>query len=498
MQISRIGAAAATVAVAVLALGWAPAPQPRPAASVNPVRPVAPDDVVADPSHGFLVLVEGDAGLYENETEGPVGVGGDVRFRAYNAGPNNPGTYTLPGDTRPTSLVVGGRVDFAGSGTGTLRVLNQSYAKVGDLSGSTVVPSGGVTFVVPAGGGPDTRPAVAVQTSQPAASVGGPSGFDFPALFALYRRINADLSACASTARLLDQNAQSPWNGTDPVATIGLQPGQNVLTLTAAQLEALDSVNPVANALQPGDRAWLVVDVDVAGDYTWSVPNVSWQGNGPSRHVLWNFTTSGTITLPPGSNTVWGTVYAPNATLVDSGDANIEGAVVVKSLVHGGATSGSGGEIHYAPFADSLTTCDTPPTTTTTADTTTTTTTNATHPTTTTPTNRPTTTAPVTTIPVTLPTTHPIGITTHPADLWPGGLWPSGVRPGGLWPSGLQPGGLRPSGLRPRGDGLAATGAPLRGALVLGGVLLLSGVAALAGARPRNRRGPTDRRSPVD
>lgn len=186
-------------------------------------------------------------------------------------GLNNPGTYVLPGDTQPTSLVVGGAADFAGSPpNGSLTTLNNSYAKIGDLTNADVLPSGGVTSIVPNGGDTNTRPAVLVNTSQPASSVGGESGFDFASLFATYRGISADMFSCPS-----------------------------------------------------GDAAWLVINVVVDGDYTFTPPNVSWQGNGPSRHVLWNVTTSGTITLPPGSPTVWGTLYAPDAALVDLSSSNI-------------------------------------------------------------------------------------------------------------------------------------------------------------------------------
>lgn len=464
MQISRIGAVgvAAAVALAAAAIGWASDDRSTLAAVVNPLRPVAPDDVVADPSHGFLVLVEGDASLYENETEGPVAIGGNVRFRAYNAGPNHPGTYVLPGDTRPTSLVVGGRPLFEESDHGTLRVLNNSYAKIGDLSGASVVPAGGVTHVVPAGGNEGTRPAVSIQDPQPAASVGGPSGFDFPALFALYRRLNADMAACASTVRLTDGNGQNPWNGTDPGATIGLRPGQNVLDITGAQLDALEYVNPLAGGLQPGDEAWLIVNVRVSGDYVFAPPNVSWQGNAPSTHVLWNFTTSGTITLPEQSNTVWGTVYAPNATLVDHSSNNVEGAVVVKTLVQGGPVVGggsNGGEIHYAPFVDDFTTCGEP----TSATSTTTTTTETGETTTTSGTVTATTSTAATTNTTTTTTTIAAETTT-------GTTAPVVVRPG-----------------------LADTGAGVRGTLVAGGLLILSGVVAMALTRRRDRRGgPTD------
>ncbi|MEU3269729.1 choice-of-anchor A family protein [Saccharomonospora sp. NPDC006951] len=336
---------------------------------VNPVRPVAPDDAQADPSHGFLVLVEGDAELYQNEVEGPVAVGGDAGFAAYQVALNNPGTYVAPGDDTVTGLVIGGRPDYPGSPSGgQLNVLSNTYAKIGDLSGSDVIPSGGVTHVVPEGGDEATHPDISIQTAQPADSVAGESGFDFASLFSTYRDINATIARCPQTVRLKDQSGQNEWNGTDPVATLGLRPGQNVLTLTPEQLANLSTINPDNSGLQPGEAAWLVVNVEVAGDYTWQVPNVSWQGNEPSRHVLWNFTTDGTLTLPGGSPTVWGTVYAPNARLVDHSSANIEGNVVVRSFQHGGldetgAVVADGGEVHYAPFSDLIQCAGVPPTT---------------------------------------------------------------------------------------------------------------------------------------
>jgi choice-of-anchor A domain-containing protein len=364
----------AVIAVSVHSVLTAGAAQA--AAPINPVRPVSPGDAAADPSHGFLVLVEGDAGLYQNETEGPVAIGGDVRFRNYRVGLNNAGSYVIPGESRPVGLVVGGAPDFAGSPAGgSLSVLNNTYAKFGDLSGSTVLPSDGVTLVTPAAGTGATSGPVSIQTNQPGPSVGGPSGFDFAGLFSTYRSLNTGIAACPGTVRLTDQNGQNPWNGTDPVATIGLQAGQNVLTLTPAQLSALQSINPRNGFPQPDDTAWLIINVEVSGDYTWSVPQVSWQGNTPSRHVLWNFTTTGTITLPPGSPTVWGTIYAPNAALVDNSSSNIEGNVVVRTLTEGDPGTVDGGEIHYAPFADLVTPCADQPTPTTTTTTTTSTTT---------------------------------------------------------------------------------------------------------------------------
>lgn len=432
-RVVAVGAVVGLVAVvAVVGQGGVAGAQE----AVNPLMPVAPGDVYADPSHGFLVLIEQDAELNENETEGPMAIGGDVRFRDYRAGLNNPGSYVLSGDTRPTSLVIGGRADFAGSRPGgSLTTLNNSYAKIGDLSNADALTTGGVTYVVPNGGNTNTRPAVIVNTAQPGASVAGPSGFDFASLFATYREISAEMFACPATVGLYDQNSQEPWNGTDPTATIGLQPGQNVLNLTGDQLATLQNINPRSSGPQPGDTAWLIVNVNVTGDYTFTPPNVSWQGNDSSRHVLWNFTTSGTITLPQASPTVWGTFYAPNAELIDLSSANIEGAVVTRTAFLGDTNAGDGGEIHSAPFEHIVTTCGTTPPTTTTEPTTT-----------------------------TAPTTEPTTPTT--TDSTPVPTSPTGGASGGELP---------------------ATGTSAGPFLILGGLLVAAGAAAVVVARRRGK-----------
>nr|MDT0666760.1 hypothetical protein [Micromonospora sp. DSM 115978] len=66
--------------------------------AINPVQPVAPFNSAIDPSHGFLVLVEEDAALLENETEGTVAIGGDLSFRDYRVGLNESGDYVIPPD----------------------------------------------------------------------------------------------------------------------------------------------------------------------------------------------------------------------------------------------------------------------------------------------------------------------------------------------------------------------------------------------------------------
>jgi choice-of-anchor A domain-containing protein len=456
---------------------------PAAATAVNPVRPVAPNDAAADPSHHFLVLVEGDAGLYENETEGTVLVGGDVSWRGYQVTPRSGAAeYTVPGDTAPAGLVVKGMIDFAGSTGGgrTLFVQGGTNAYLANLNNASVVTEGGNTFVVPAGGNANTKPAIDVQHAESEQSIRKDAGFDVPGLFATYRQIAQQMAACPSTLTLLDQNGSGPWPGHGP-ATIRLVPGQNVLNLTVAQLGTLSNLN-LANGSAGLGAANLIINVPDAGDYDWPVPSLGFQGNDNSRHILWNLASTGTVTLPRSEgDTVWGTVYAPNATLVDLSSANIEGNVVVHSLQHGGAGSGSGGEIHDAPFEGTFTPCGEPTTTTTPAPTTTETTTTET--TTTAPTTTGTTTTETTTTETT--TTEPTGPTTTSATtsatttpITTSVAPPTSVAvvPGGSGGSG-NPGGR-----------LAFTGVIVR-PLVLGGLALVLLGGCLLALVARTRRG---------
>jgi hypothetical protein len=61
------------------------------------------------------MMTEGDARLVGSENEGAVAVGGNSSFSNYQVATNNAGSFVVPGDTNPTALVVGGRVDLAGS-----------------------------------------------------------------------------------------------------------------------------------------------------------------------------------------------------------------------------------------------------------------------------------------------------------------------------------------------------------------------------------------------
>ncbi len=339
---SRLVARAAVALFALLTVA-------RPAAAV-PMNPV-------DGAGGFLVLVEGNATLNDNENEAATAIGGILTMNGdYRVANNSPGGFTAPGDTRPTGLLVGGMVNFAGS-TGKVTVNQSAYVHVGNLSNGQQAVNG-VTYVIPTGGSTASNPQIQLQTVQTTA-VQAANLFDFTSAFSAYRDRSSSLGVCAATLQLRDQNGQGPWPGSGPATLQLVANQQNVLSVTAAQLNALQTLN--INGTQPSASTPLLINVDTSavGDaFAWT-PGPLFNG-GVARYILWNFPTATTIAIT-GGNTVEGTVYAPRATITDTNSGNIQGNVIALGLVHGA----NGGEIHDLPFSTLLDGCGTPVTTTT-------------------------------------------------------------------------------------------------------------------------------------
>ncbi|MDT0268679.1 choice-of-anchor A family protein [Streptomyces sp. DSM 44915] len=297
-------------------------------------------------NEGFGVIVEEDAQLGSTESEGPVAVGGDLSFGAgYNVALNTPGTFVAPGDTNPTALLVGGQVDFAASDpNGVLRVLNDGYVKIGDLTGADVLneDNNGAsvnTQVVEEGAPYNSVPRIELTTQQPLASVGPQPGLiDFADVFATYRERAQQIAECPANVTLDDGN-------------LTLLEGQtNVLHLTG---EELNDLGEITFQNQPSASTPLVIVVDTTatgGVFEWDVPNLAGIGGAQAPYILWDFPDATDITIVSG-DTLEGTIFAPSALLTDLDASNIEGDIVVRSLVAGPIEdSVNAGEIHYFPF----------------------------------------------------------------------------------------------------------------------------------------------------
>jgi choice-of-anchor A domain-containing protein len=323
-------------------------------------------------SNGFGVVTEGDATLGSTESEGPVAVGGDLTFGdGYNVALNTAGGFVAPGDARPTALLVAGAVDWAGSSpVGVLRVLDDGYVKIGDGSGSTALnqdPNGASvsTRVVAERSAHDATPRIELNVQQPAGSVFGSGLMDFPSLFSVYRDRADRMAECATDVTLLDGdgNPLDPADitpGTD--VQVSLTAGRtNVLRLTGEQLNDIDEITFLD---RPTSDTPLLVNVDTTatgGVLTWDTPTPAGISNAEAPYILWNFADATSITIASGDS-VEGTIFAPRADLVDLDPSNIEGDVIVRTLVAGPLSGPSGeavnaGEIHYHPF-DAELTCD--------------------------------------------------------------------------------------------------------------------------------------------
>lgn len=309
---------------------------------------------------GFGVVVEKDAMLGSTESEGPIAIGGNLAFgSAYNDSLHDAGTYTVPGDARPTALLVNGSVDFAGSSSsGVLRVLSNGYLKLGSLSGAQVLNTDSNqasvnTRVVATGASYDSVPRIELTTQQPLASVGPHSGLiDFDALFAAYRDRSTAMAACPTNVTLLDGNAvplpdQSviPAGSTIKIHLSGSH--TNVLHLTGEMLNNIAELNFLDQPSSSGPLLIVVDSTGTGGILSWHTPNMAGLQKTAIPSLLWNFPDATDINVAAGDS-IEGTVYAPRAHLTDTDPSNIEGDIIARSLKH------DGGELHYFPFTATI------------------------------------------------------------------------------------------------------------------------------------------------
>ncbi|NUT05151.1 MAG: choice-of-anchor A family protein [Hamadaea sp.] len=309
-------------------------------------------------NEGFLVLVEQDADLIAHEIEGTVAIGGDLRFGSgFTTLTQSTDPFLVPGDVASTALIVNGRVDLAGSTPGgELRVTGGGYVKIGDLTGVVVKDTDNnnadtLTRIVP-GNDYNATPNLEVAVHQPASSVGPTVPLDVAGLFPAYRSLSTRMAVECPDNVVLRDAAGNPLTKPYPADThafLTLTPGRtNVLNITA---EDLGNLAEITFTNPPSASMPLIVNVDttgVGGDFAWNSPNLAGAGSAQAPYMLWNFPDA-TALQHVGGDSLEGTLYAPRADFVDLNPTNIEGAVVVKSLVMGSGRV-DGGEVHLFPF----------------------------------------------------------------------------------------------------------------------------------------------------
>ncbi|ORT55947.1 collagen-binding domain-containing protein [Streptomyces sp. CB03238] len=310
-------------------------------------------------NNGFGVVTRRDARLGGTESGSAVAVGGDLALGSrYTVARRGTGGFVAAGDARPTALLVGGAVDFAGSAAdAVLRVAGDRYVKVGDLGGGATRATGmnGTpvkTRLVAAGAGYGTTPRVELTTAQPPPSVGPARGLmDFGTLFAGHRQRADALARCRGTV--------APRDAGDATVRVRLADDRtNVLRLTGARLAG---IRVLAFENRPTAARPLVIVVDTTaegGELSWRTPTMAGVGGEDAPYILWTFADATDIALTAG-DTLTGSVYAPRAELTDGSPADIEGDVVVRALKAGPLAGG----IRNAPFTAEPSCDDAPATT---------------------------------------------------------------------------------------------------------------------------------------
>lgn len=313
---------------------------------LSPLAPINP----TEPAQGFLVMIEGDAQLVNNENESTIAIGGDLIIddyvtqdgftvgADYRISLHNPGDFLVDG--QPVGLAVGGRIQY--NGGNQLQIVSAgSQVKIGDCTGTTVTnPNPNQTLL----SGPDPTPVINVNTGQDAASV-CQSVVDFAAAFAEFREYNNCMNELPTTTLYSDQNGNPLPDPDQPQSNtrVVLNPGElNVMHTTLSTINTIQ--NLTFQPTTPSASTPLIINIDGEGaaSGTWQLPSVN-LGNPQAPYIIYNILNIETLYISSSSPTLEGTLYAPSTNVFKESSSNFEGNVIAKSFVHGG------GELHDYP-----------------------------------------------------------------------------------------------------------------------------------------------------
>ena len=308
------------------------------------------------PALGFNVFVQNGATLVNNETEGPVALGGDLTIGgSYNVSTNYTGTFQIGGV--PVTLVVGGKVNYS---SGILTIDQNGYIQIGNCTGSTIWYTDMSGYYSPMritpGSDYNGSPRIELQVSSNTIGVSASTNpvcqaydIDFASAFTQMKTYSTCMSNLTDNANLTNSaGTVISHTGLPTQVKINLQAGINVLNLNGSDINTLTDFiynnNPDASHV-------LVINVNAPGAFTWQVCNSGGIGITQCPYILYNFYNTTSLNIA-GSGAVEGTVFAPFADITKTVNmSNIEGQVIGQSYYH------AGGENHYANFSPAVSTC---------------------------------------------------------------------------------------------------------------------------------------------
>ena len=297
------------------------------------------------PAQGFNLFTEGNVTFQNSgDIEGATAIGGDLFLSSgnYNLSIRDAGNFTVAGDSRPTALMINGRIHYQGGNP--TNVNSNGWVKLCNQSGSSIFsidPNGATVNTQITSGSYNSNPRIQLQTNQPSNKVSGCNLINFSSAFNTMRATSSGLSGCANTL-----NPTFPGNPNAP--NIFLASGKNVWNISGSDLNYFNELN-FQNT--PDANKYLVINVNVSGTFNWNSQfNMNGIGDQQGAFILWNFYNASSINITT-SSTIKGTIFAPNASVSKNNSANIDGQVIATSYQQ------TGGELHGFPFTPNATPC---------------------------------------------------------------------------------------------------------------------------------------------
>ncbi len=319
------------------------------------------------PANGFNVLVRKDLTISSNETDGPIAVGGNLIIEGgYQVNIHDKGTFTS-GESKVIGLYINGRVYY--SKGGTVKIGNNRYIKIGDLTGS-VVNNGQhgteTTRIVKETSDPGTErsrnPSIELALNQPIASVRiNPNDkLDIESIFQQLQDNSTLIANCESSVGIYDTdksgNANKGKITSQEIPASGrieikLEANKvNFLNLTGDQLNKINTLVFKDN-VKPNQTTPFVINILEGESINWKAIDISGIGDQDAQYILFNFPVTKSLSLTSRNNTIRGTILAPNADFNKSIASNIDGQIVALSY------NQSGGENHYQIFSAEVRGC---------------------------------------------------------------------------------------------------------------------------------------------
>ena len=301
---------------------------------------------------GFNVFVKNNLTLTAGDTHGPVACGLDLVLNGNTIlAMNNTGTFPDgAGAGSNYGLVIGNKIIYT---SGNSSSVNQGFIRLGNTTGSKLYytdPNNALTNLRITNGEYNNNPNVQLQRQQASPTATNASGLSFTNAFTVFNANAKKIddynnpSICA-----LNINKIIISSGSNPHIKL-LENKINYINLTSDQLTNLNSQGSIIFDNSPSASRILIFNIQATGAYNWTTPNFGGLNESDGAYILWNFYNTTSLVLG-GSNSIYGTLFAPLADIVKSGANNNNGQIIGSSLKI------AYGEIHYFPFTAALSDC---------------------------------------------------------------------------------------------------------------------------------------------